>query len=110
MYNIIGTGEPKQMECSLHDSDIENMNRVFLQSIAQVAKGCNKLGISFSDLEEDILSSAARILSKNSFVSSPCLSGIELSMKILSWNVTGLMTHLSIEKLVKLFLLLGPIV
>lgn len=32
MYNIMGIGEPSHSECSLHDSDIDNMNRVILKS------------------------------------------------------------------------------
>lgn len=62
---FMGCSDRIQAECSLHDSDIVNMNRVFLQSAALVAKDCNDLGISFSDPDEEVLSSATRILNKH---------------------------------------------
>lgn len=49
MFNILGIGEPFQEECSIHDSDIDNMNRVFCESIVRVVNDCSELGISFSN-------------------------------------------------------------
>lgn len=65
MYSIKGNGEPNQVECSLHDSDIANIKRVYLQSAELVAKGYKELDISFSDCDEEVLSSTAHILSKH---------------------------------------------
>lgn len=64
MYNLMGIGDPCQTECSIHDSDIGNMNRVFLKSVARVVNRCVKLDISLNDQEEEeeVVTSTTRIL------------------------------------------------
>lgn len=47
MYSIMGIGVPIQAECSIHDFDIDNMNRVFCESAARIVNGCTELGIFF---------------------------------------------------------------
>lgn len=67
MYNLMGSYEPCPTESSIHDSDIANMNKVYLESTARVVSGCAKLGISFYDQEEEVMSLAARFLDKHRF-------------------------------------------
>lgn len=58
MNSLIGLGEPNRVEWSLHDSDIDTMNRVLCESVARVVEGCGNMGISFPNDEEEIMSSA----------------------------------------------------
>lgn len=62
MYSIMRIGEPSQAEYSIHESDIDNMNRVFFESAARVVNGCSKLGILFFDQEEELVSAVVHIL------------------------------------------------
>lgn len=62
--NIMDQGAPSQIECSIHDSDIENRNQVILRSTEQVVQQCNELTIFFFEEREDVMASAIRILRK----------------------------------------------
>lgn len=64
LWNIMGQGKPSQAECSIHNSDIENRNRVILWLAEQMVQQCNDMIISFYEERENILSLALCILKK----------------------------------------------
>lgn len=58
----MGLGDGIEAECSIHDLDIENRNRILSDLGKQVVQDFHELGISFHETEEDITSLVVQIL------------------------------------------------
>lgn len=52
------------IECSIHDSNIENQNRIILAQVKDVVENCHILGISFRENDEDVVELAIKIINK----------------------------------------------
>lgn len=52
------------VECSIHDSDIENWNRIILAKVKEVVDDCHILSISFRENGEEVDQTAIKIINK----------------------------------------------
>lgn len=62
IHNIAGFPSSPPAKCSIHGSDFENRNRAFWERSCEVVQNCKKLGMSFTEDEEQLVDFAERIL------------------------------------------------